>query len=242
MSVVDKIVINDINGVLMIHSPKGRYTEMRNREYYGLSFCKSGQRTYTLNGVKTVSDKYHAVILPQGGSYTLYGDETGVFPLINFSTLSPFTDSFISIRLENPETYIKEVENLSNYPSAKSFSVLYKLLDRLGDEDKQGDSLSHVIKFMEKNIGRNDISNGELAALLNISEVYFRRLFKSEYGCSPSQYILSVRLKNAKTYLSYPFLTVEECAAKSGFSSVQYFCRVFKKELGVTPSKYRKRV
>ena len=81
MSVFDEIVITEIKDVLMIPSPKGRYTEMKNRESYGLSFCKSGQITYTQNGTETVSDKYHAEILPKGGTYTLTATKREFSPL-----------------------------------------------------------------------------------------------------------------------------------------------------------------
>ncbi len=239
MSIFDEIIITDISRVFMVPSPKGRYTEMKNRETYGLSFCKSGQITYTQNGVKTVSDKHHAVILPMGGSYTLYGDETGVFPLINFSTLTPFTDKFISIPLENPETYIKEVERLSGRSRAKSFSILYKLFDRLSDEGRQRDILSPVFGFMEQNIVRSDLSNGELAALLNISEVYFRRLFKEQVGVTPHKYLLNLRLERARLLLSDPDIAIGEVAEAVGFSSPYHFSKAFKAAVGTTPGRYR---
>jgi len=239
MSVFDNIIVTDISGIFMVPSPKGRYTEMRNRSNYGLSFCKSGQITYLQNGVKTVSDKYHAVILPMNGSYTLYGDETGVFPLINFSTLTPFTDKFILIPLENPETYIKEIERLSGTNSAKNFSVLYKIFDRLGDEGKQRDILSPVFKFMEQNASRNDLSNDELAALLNISEVYFRRLFKEKVGVTPHKYLLNLRIERAKLLLSDPDISALEVAEAVGFSSPYHFSKAFKAAVGTTPGRYR---
>lgn len=40
--------------------------------------------------------------------------------------------------------------------------------------------------------------------------------------------------------INYPFLTLEECALQSGFSTVQYFTRCFKKATGPTPAAYRK--
>jgi AraC-like DNA-binding protein len=41
--------------------------------------------------------------------------------------------------------------------------------------------------------------------------------------------------------MEYPFLSLEECAIDSGFSSVQYFCRVFKKVMSITPAQYRRK-
>ena len=94
-------------------------------------------------------------------------------------------------------------------------------------------------KYIDTNFKNNSLSVAFLAAKASMSEVYFRKLFKSQYGVSPSQYIHSVRLKKAKELMSYHFFTLEECALQSGFSSLQYFCRVFKKNTGITPSKYR---
>ena len=75
-----------------------------------------------------------------------------------------------------------------------------------------------------------------------MSEVYFRKLFKNEYGQSPSQYMAAVRLRKAIELMRYPFMYVEECAVQSGFSSQQYFSRVFKKNIGDTPAHYRKKI
>ena len=81
-----------------------------------------------------------------------------------------------------------------------------------------------------------------LAAQAQMSQVYLRKLFRSQYGVSPAQYITSVRLKKAQELMRSPFLTLEACAQESGFSSLQYFCRVFKKETGITPYAFRKQL
>ena len=78
-----------------------------------------------------------------------------------------------------------------------------------------------------------------LAQMAGISEVYLRKIFKMQYGISPSQYITNVRINKAKEFMKYPLLSLEECALQSGFSSLQYFSRVFKKTMGTTPFKYR---
>lgn len=87
-----------------------------------------------------------------------------------------------------------------------------------------------------------DLSIRTFAEHFDMSEVYFRRLFKAGYGIAPSQYIISLRLKYAKELMKYPFLSLEECALQSGFSSLQYFCRVFKKATGATPAAYRRQM
>ena len=94
--------------------------------------------------------------------------------------------------------------------------------------------------YIDENFNLPEFSISQLAEKIKISEVYLRKLFRAQYGISPSKYLTSVRLKNAKKLMKYPFLTLEECALQSGFSSLQYFCRLFKKETGISPGKYRK--
>ena len=93
--------------------------------------------------------------------------------------------------------------------------------------------------YIDANFKDTSLSVDFLAKKAAMSNVYFRSLFKAQYHLSPSQYIISVRLKNAKSLMKYSFLTLEECALQSGFSSLQYFCRIFKKYTGMTPSEYR---
>lgn len=81
-----------------------------------------------------------------------------------------------------------------------------------------------------------------LADMAQMSEVYLRKLFRSQYDVSPARYIVSVRLKKAQELMRSPFLSLEACALESGFSSLQYFCRVFKKETGITPDAFRKQL
>ena len=103
-------------------------------------------------------------------------------------------------------------------------------------ENKIAEAKNHI----DTNYKDTSLSVYSLAEKTAMSEVYFRKLFKSQYHLSPVQYITSIRLKKAKELMKYPFLTLEECALQSGFSSLQYFCRVFKKSTGTTPAQYRK--
>ena len=95
-------------------------------------------------------------------------------------------------------------------------------------------------RYIDENFSLPELSISLLAEKNEMSEVYLRKLFRARYGISPSKYLVSVRLKNAKKLMKYQFQTLEECAQQSGFSSLQYFCRLFKKETGISPGKYRK--
>ena len=241
---IRNITVTNINGILNVYSEKGRRLNIVRRKYYGLSFCKSGKIEYVQNGVKTISDNTCAIILPKGQRYDLFGTETGEFPLINFDTAYPFTESFLRIPLHNPEAYIREFERLSAiwqnpYSRAKALSILYDLLDRLSHEESEANYLlSPVLKYISEHFADRELSNTELAAAANVSEVYLRRLFSKELGTTPKQYILDLRLRYAKQLLAEKAFTVTGISEKCGFSSVYHFCRAFKSFTGQTPTEY----
>lgn len=137
----------------------------------------------------------------------------------------------------------------SSLPSSKSecMSVLYNIYSDIINvsqntyiEKKIKNKMLAGKEYIDTNLKDISLSVSKVAEKLNISEVYFRKIFKSQWDISPSQYIINKRIENAKHLMKHQYLTLEECALQSGFSSLQYFCRIFKKLTGTTPSEYRK--
>ena len=71
-----------------------------------------------------------------------------------------------------------------------------------------------------------------------MSEVYFRKLFKEEYGVSPQKYIIDLRIQNAVGLISTGYYSLKEVAYMSGYSDYKYFSVEFKKKMGISPSEY----
>ena len=104
------------------------------------------------------------------------------------------------------------------------------------------DKIAGIKTYIDAHYKDPALSVEQLSELAGMSEVYLRKLFRTEYDISPSRYISSVRLKKAKELMCSPFLTLDAIAKESGFSSSQYFCRVFKTETGLTPYAFRKQL
>ena len=238
------IRILKIEEILTVSSEKGRFFEMKNRKFYGLSFCSEGQITYKHNGNTYTSTPSNAIIIPQGQSYSLYGNKRGSFPLINFTCTEFFTDTFISIPLQNPNPFIKDFEqmkklHLFKHNELKVISIFYDILNRLSiNNTEKNFALNKAIKYLENNLSDPTLSNKILAEQLGFSEVYFRKLFTSQYGISPKQYIVDARIQKAKQLLSDDLISVSAIAENCGFSSVYHFSRMFKEKVGITPSNY----
>jgi AraC-like DNA-binding protein len=202
---------------------------------------------YNHEGEITRSTKNTAVIIPMGQNYTLKNEEGGNFPIINFLCDKPFTQNFIEIKLKNPDIYLKEFEKLraawlSGNDKARLYSLFYGIISRLGAEKELIPSvLSRSISYIYENLNNPNLTNSHLAKREKISEIYFRKLFKEHYGTTPKQYIISVRIEEAKRLLDEGISSVSAISDACGFSSVYHFSRAFKQATGVSPSEYSKR-
>lgn len=239
------ITITDIKEIFTVFSPKGRFVKIENRKCFGLSFCIDGQITYTHNGNNIISDKNHAVILPAGQTYTLYGDKTGSFPVINFTCAEAPCNTVISLPVQNTEVYIKDFEKLRSLMlfdgnRAEMMSVFYHMLHRLSTQSSSCNVIIPAIKHIERNYQNPNLTNGELAKLCRISEVYFRRIFTGCYNMTPKQFLIDIRINKSKQLLSEGGLKINAVAIKCGFSNQYHFCRVFKEKTGLTPTEYMK--
>lgn len=242
---LDNITITDIKGVFTVFSPRGRFAKIENRKSYGLSFCTDGQITYTHNGNEIKSDKNYAVILPKGQTYTLHGDKTGRFPVIDFMCTELFCDTVIAIPVQNNDAYIKDfykLRSLSLFDGnrAEMMSIFYHILHRLSVQNSSCKLIVPAIKYLESNYHNPNLTNADLAMKCNISEVYFRRIFLKHYNMTPKQFLIDIRINKAKQLLSEGALKINAVASKCGFSNQYHFSRIFKEKTGLTPTEYIK--
>ena len=77
--------------------------------------------------------------------------------------------------------------------------------------------------------------------MCGISGAYFRKIFFSNFGTNPKDYISKKRLSHAKAILdSGNYYTISEVAASVGYSDPLYFSRAFRKKYGISPSECNK--
>jgi AraC family transcriptional regulator, regulatory protein of adaptative response / DNA-3-methyladenine glycosylase II len=78
-----------------------------------------------------------------------------------------------------------------------------------------------------------------LAAVLGVSERHLRRIFVTEHGVTPLQYVQTRRLLLAKQLLTDTRLPVTQVALASGFKSVRRFNTAFADNYRMSPSRLR---
>lgn len=94
-------------------------------------------------------------------------------------------------------------------------------------------------KYIEDNYWKNDIGLNQIAEKTGVNPSYLSNIFKKEYGCSLSRYLIHVRMEQGKKMMEEtPDITVAQVAELVGYSDAYYFSRSFKNQYGITPSKY----
>ena len=93
--------------------------------------------------------------------------------------------------------------------------------------------------FINQNFRRYDLGLLMVAENVGVNACYLSSIFKSEFGCSLTRYIMKNRLEYARNRLKEdPDATVTSVAEESGYTDVFYFSKSFKKYYGSSPSRY----
>jgi AraC-like DNA-binding protein len=86
-----------------------------------------------------------------------------------------------------------------------------------------------------------DYNLKHIASIANLSEKYFTKLFKDQYGVNPRTYLLNARMHHVRYLLEYSDKSIKEIAYEIGYADQYIFSKQFKKVLGVPPSFYKRR-
>ena len=92
--------------------------------------------------------------------------------------------------------------------------------------------------YLDENYDRG-VTVAETAAYVFLSQGYFTRAFRDEFGISPMNYLMQIRIEAACRLLTQKEIKVSGIATSVGFSSPQRFNVAFRKQKGVTPMEYR---
>jgi two-component system response regulator YesN len=111
----------------------------------------------------------------------------------------------------------------------------------LRKEQLKGD-IQKIRSYIEVNYSHN-ISLKSIAALFYMNPVYLGQLFKKTYGVYFNEFLLQIRVNEAKKLLRQsPSMRIYEIAEKVGFSNADYFVTKFEKIEHLTPTEYRNKL
>lgn len=107
---------------------------------------------------------------------------------------------------------------------------------------KKGDKSKYVLEAMDyigEHYGDPNITVGEIAQSIGISEGHLSHTFKKETDYTLLNYLTRYRIHKAMELLRDCRVKVYEVAQQVGYKDITYFSATFKKVVGISPSEYQ---
>lgn len=99
--------------------------------------------------------------------------------------------------------------------------------------------IREVKEYIEKNFAQK-LSLEEIGKMVCLNPVYLSTLFKNQTGMNITNYMIKVRMEEAKRLLRETHMSVSAVGAKVGYTDTKYFSKLFTKQVGVKPVEYRR--
>ena len=247
----NELYIKSFAGAYKNYLNAGSIPHCRPRRSDGFIYILGGECRYEFSDKRSFKASAGDILyLSEGAVYKMDVLSRYDFICVNFffdSDSSRRSDVFKprdTAKCEN--LFFKLWRSSSGSSLADKMSIAYKIYAALLSSRMtayvKGDAREKIleaISLMTAEMGET-VTVAEIAARAGVSEVYFRRLFRSVTGSSPAKYMINYRVERAKELLIEDYLTLEEISERCGFSSISYFCRIFKDTTGMTPGEFRR--
>ena len=238
------------------------YTYVNYRDIYLVHFVYSGKGILQLNDTKyELSSNDVFLIRPnQLGSYSANQDDPWVYYYFAFSgegaeeilSKTCFSNGNICSTLESNNLFefikeavyklndIENIEFLSLEYLYKFFSCLFSkpTLQNRKIESHKTQYVSDIEEYILFNYSK-PISVAQISNIYNLNRSHLHRVFKKHTGRSIENFIVHVRIQEAKRLLRETKLSSSNIAYLVGYKNYPSFFRIFKTLNGVTPTEYR---
>ncbi|RUT31988.1 response regulator [Paenibacillus zeisoli] len=99
-------------------------------------------------------------------------------------------------------------------------------------------SIDDAIEYIREHYNE-ELSLERVASVVYLNPAYFSQLFKLKTGQGYKDYVISLRLEQAKKLLLNPKLRLAEIAERIGYQDMRHFTQVFRRKFGLTPTEFR---
>ena len=146
--------------------------------------------------------------------------------------------------LGSEEQRLQTKDALSTCENYEELTSVFKRLMYQTVKKKRMDSDHEIIRRIKEIIAKGygeELSSRKIAEEVFLSPNYMGKLFRDHTGQYLNDYILEVRLKQARKLLLEKNDSIAEIATAVGISSPSYFTSLFKKFFGQTPKELRRK-
>jgi len=219
--------------------------------YIDVTLVISGVMRYTLNEDEIELHAGDAIIFREGDIRARKSGGAAEYYSFNITfseenTVPGFCGALRNCVNEEIMTLLELFENChsiyTSHAMEKSkhcFLMLYYILYEKYKESKQDTYVSRIKQCIADHI-TEPITLTQISREVFLSPNYCNHIFKTQTGCTISEYILRTKMERAKHLLLTTPKSLADVATSLGYKQYSYFSRIFKKEVGVSPVSFRK--
>lgn len=132
--------------------------------------------------------------------------------------------------------------NINNFKSFNELKAWINIelnnLNRNFQLEKKDNATKMVKNYVDNNYMK-ELSLNQISIVFGINKTYLSRMFSKEIGLTFKEYVNTLRIEKAKSYLFNTDISVSEICEKTGFKSIEHFSRKFKSIVGMSPTAFR---
>ena len=244
-----------------VEAPIPFFTTRSERSDCQLIYTRSGTASITYKGVSATLTKGSIVVIDcmDLHDYRTLSAEPWVYDYIHFAgsgvknyapyllgslhVLQSVDTAFFDRAFETILSQQLRNDVLSN---SRAFVLIASMLNMLMEARElpefpvngSSDALVPAVRCIRERY-YEDLSIETLSELCCLSKYYFIRSFRQATGTSPHQYLIKIRINEAKKLLADSNLPIEQIAVQVGFLNYSSFFTQFKRLTNITPGEYR---
>ncbi len=119
------------------------------------------------------------------------------------------------------------------------YDTLEKAVCAIGNVTPQSSFIEEIKSYIGEHYAE-EISLDFFCKKYFLSKAYILRRFKEKFGMGIYEWVMIVRMNEAKRFLTQTDEQIQEIAHRVGFNDSHYFSKAFKNRFGISPKEIRK--
>ena len=216
--------------------------------FHELTFLYEGYMVYYINDEKFEMHGGDIIYLPAGSMRQRMGDGTMCdYVSINFHSMDrlPFNHILHDNINDEVKILLQYLEKVYAGPAEKTAkklvhateALVLQISDNILSQSKPSVS-SEIADYLSRHYSEK-LTLDDISRETFFSVAYCECEFRKAFGKSIINYLIDLRISEAKRLLTETSMSCSVIANMVGFDDANYFSRVFKKRIGLSPLRYR---
>ncbi|MBE6534855.1 MAG: AraC family transcriptional regulator [Ruminococcaceae bacterium] len=218
--------------------------------YLDLTLCIEGTMDYIIDEKRVVLEAGDAIIFPPGSTRTrAFTNKKNYYASFNIKFSGEFASPLCG-KVKNcifPDTltilelFKRNFIEPSLFKDEKCRGIFSYLFHQILESsmNKENSYVKKTKQYIISNLSQN-LNLEMISKEVHLEPHYLCALFKEHTGTTIMQYIISLRIENAKHLIMTQDDKIYKISEKCGFANYNHFSNTFKKITGITAAQYRK--